>query len=118
QRATAVGIRSWEECDRFTHLDVHTLRRVYRQSRRLLSIAALMYERSLGEPAPFESAFPEEPEPAPLLLREKDQRKKLAWVAERIVEVYEQVGRLPSIAVFVPQNDLVKTVAKVLDAEL
>ncbi len=118
QRATTYGIRSWADCDRFAHLEVHTLRRVYRQSRRLLSIAALMYERSLSEPAPFESAFPKEPEPAPLLLREKNQQKKLAWVAKRIVEVYEQVGRLPSIAVFVPQNDMVKPIAKALDSEL
>jgi len=118
QRATTFGIRSWEECDRFGHLEVHTLRRVYRQSRRLLSIAALMYERSMGEPAPFESAYPDEPEPAPLLLRDKNQGRKLAWVAQRIVEVYEQVGRLPSIAVFVSDNDQVKAVAKALDAEL
>lgn len=118
QRVTTIGIRSWQDCSDIPGLTVYTLRRVYRQSRTLLRIASALYEHSVGEPAPFESPFPEAPEPAPLLLVDGDRRRQCRWIAERILEVYERYEQLPSIAVFVPTEHDVRTTSDELQARL
>ena len=102
QRVTRTGLRRWEECNAFLpDLKVETLRLSYRQSRTLVRLARLMYERSTGQVAPFDSPYPEEPEPAPLVVTGNDSYENCRWIAARIVEIYNICGRLPSIAVFV-----------------
>ncbi|HEX9939241.1 MAG TPA: hypothetical protein VGB15_19010 [Longimicrobium sp.] len=102
QRVTANGLRHWDEVRTFApDVSVHALQRVYRQSRSLLRVAGVLYEIAMKEPPPFTSPFAEEDEPPPLHFRSADRERTVEWVAERIVEVYECVGYLPSIAVFV-----------------
>jgi hypothetical protein len=102
QRVTLNGLRHWDEVHAFApDAAVHTLDRVYRQSHALLRVAGILYEIAVKEPPPFSSPFAEEDEPPPLRFRSAHREHGVRWVADRIVEVYESVGYLPSIAVFV-----------------
>jgi hypothetical protein len=113
QRVTANGLKDWEEVRAFApDVAVHTLERVYRQSHALLRVAGLVYEIAMKTPPPFTSPFAEEDEPPPLRFRASDRSQSVRWVADRIVEVYESVGYLPSIAVFVADEaDVTDTAA-------
>lgn len=104
QRVTADGLRNWQECDLISDsFAIKTLGRVYRQSPKLLSIAAKLYEKSVGEKPSFASAFENDGlDPQPLVLFSDDNDRVGRWVANRIVEIYELNGfRLPSVAIFV-----------------
>jgi len=68
----------------------------------------------MKEPPPFSSPFVEEDEPPPLRFRSSNRDLGVRWVADRIVEVYESVGYLPSIAVFVADEADVSATADAL----
>lgn len=105
QRMTSQGIQHWNELETFGPTPRHCELRVsYRQSPRLLEIAAALYHSTVGDPAPFESAFTESPEdPFALTFHASSAEASARWIADRIVEIYSSTDeRLPSIAVLVP----------------
>ena len=113
QRVTLNGIASWQECEIYSkRFEVHVLDRAYRQSSRLLGLAAKLYQNSMNEPAGFVSAFePTQQDPSPLKLHAKDRRSLGAWLSERVLEIYElNKRRLPSIAVLVSSEEEVSQI--------
>jgi UvrD-like helicase family protein len=119
QRLTGSGIRAADELDWIRavadvrNLEIREVASNYRQSERL-SILARAVEGGTVEPVP------QSDDPA-LLLVENLQRTDLAiWLADRIREIEEHVGHLPSIAIFVDSeqriDDLVEDVRPFLSA--
>ena len=110
QRVTNHGLADWQECDLFLKnftKHTHTLDKNYRQSARLLQIAKKLYVQTMQKPAPFETSYKQnENDPPPLQFNAKKNRDELAeWLAERISEIYIiHENRLPSIAIFVPEE--------------
>lgn len=107
QRVTTQGIASWNECDIFAKMTSYSVNTVYRQSPVLLRIAKTLYERNVGSPPPFESAYLEGGnDPKPLMLLENDDEATGEWIAARIAEIQTyNNGRLPSIALFVDSDE-------------
>ena len=104
QRMTREGLDSWSELSLL--LPPHDncpLKLSYRQSARLLTIAAELYRKFVAEPPPFESAYAEDPtDPAPLLVHATDANATADWLTARILEIYRyNREQLPSIAIFV-----------------
>lgn len=109
QRLTNCGISQWESLNSLIPgVRVESLKRCYRQSPRLLAVATELYQLTVGQPAPFTSAYDESDydQIPPLLLEHAAGLEPLAkWLCERVVEIYQiHQGKLPSIAIFVPQE--------------
>ena len=109
QRLTDYGLAQWNSLNALIPgIQVESLRRCYRQSPRLLAVASELYQLTVGQPAPFISAYDESnyDQIPPLLLEYAAGLEPLAkWLCERIIEIYQiHQGRLPSIAIFVPQE--------------
>ena len=108
QRVTNHGIADWQECDLFfKKFTEYALNKNYRQSVRLLQIAEKLYVQTMKTPAPFETSYKKnENDPPPLQFNAKKDRDALAeWLADRISEIYRiHENRLPSIAIFVPEE--------------
>ena len=108
QRVTNHGLADWQECDLFLkNFTTHTLDKNYRQSARLLQVAKNLYVQIMKKEAPFQTVYKENKnDPPPLLFNAKKERDALAeWLAERISEIYRiHEDRLPSIAIFVPEE--------------
>jgi DNA helicase IV len=121
QRMTKHGVATWTELellqDKPTLFD---LKVSYRQSPKLLTIAGELWRKTIGTPPPFSSAYSSTTdEPDALHFENPDTAQQAAWVADRVVEVFEaNTNRLPSIAVFVPSEDQVRQVSKLLSAAL
>ncbi len=110
QRMTGHGIGDWPEIGELVEApETHELRFSYRQSKKLLKIAACLFEKSVDRPAPFEAGFAESlDDPAALHYRESSREAVADWLTKRIGEIYEICGHLlPSIAVLVPSEDQV-----------
>jgi adenylate kinase family enzyme len=105
QRMTREGVSSWTELSLLLppYKD-YPLRLSYRQSARILRIAAELYKRFVIEPPPFDSAFADDPsDPAPLMFHAADTSATANWLVDRIIEIYRyNREQLPSIAIFVP----------------
>jgi DNA helicase IV len=117
QRMTSEGITSWED---FTNAipksEVKNLQVSYRQSQTLLSLAKIIYQKSTGQIANYESYIEkDEAEPKPLMLISQDEDDKLQWIATRILEIYRAYnGSIPSIAIFLSDENLLESFAKEL----
>lgn len=102
------GISSWESLKKwvFPKLEIYPLKKSYRQWPTLLDLSKQMYEDDLGMKAPFESALvKQEYEAVPLAFISEDEDEKIDWLANRIDEVYNHFGALPSIAIFLNENE-------------
>ncbi len=111
QRMTDQGIGDWQELTELVKApESHELRLSYRQTKKLLKIAARLYEQSIGRAAPFEAGFAESADDPDALWYRNSSRDSVAqWLTQRIGEIYEICGQLlPSIAVLVPDEDCVK----------
>ena len=108
QRVTNHGLADWQECDLFRKkFTTCMLDKNYRQSARLLQVAKNLYVQIMKKEAPFQTVYDENKnDPPPLQFNAKKDRDVLAeWLAERISEIYKIHGnRLPSIAIFVPEE--------------
>jgi hypothetical protein len=121
QRMTNEGIADWQEISELVEApESHELRFSYRQSKKLLKIAARLFETSVGRPAPFEAGFGESPEdPAALHYRASSREAVAAWLTQRIGEIYRICGQLlPSVAVLVPDEDHVRPLADLIQQPL
>ncbi len=108
QRMTSEGITSWDD---FTKLvpnsEIKDLQISYRQSPTLLALAKAIYKESTGIDATYESYIErDEAEPKPLIFISENEDEKLEWIAHRIIEINRAYGySIPSIAIFLPEED-------------
>lgn len=107
QRVTANGVRDrseleWLNSAAGVQIDIREIDIGYRQSQRLRDLADALATLD-GDPQVTTKAprGSEEADVWPLLGEELSGNKLAAWLAERIYEVEREIGRLPSIAVFV-----------------
>ena len=121
QRVTDSGLETWEDCQLISpSFNVHKIERVYRQSPKLLNIARILYEDNIGEKAPFRSAYPERGnEPEPLKMDTSGEADYGQWITDRILEIYQiHRGKLPSIAVFVADDDQIPAALEAIEDSL
>ncbi len=121
QRMTKHGVSDWGELAILHQIPVtFDLKVSYRQSPKLLKIAGELWQKTIGTPPPFSSAYATTThEPDALHFGSADAAQQAAWMADRIVEVFAANNhRLPSIAVFVPSEDAVRHVSKLLSEAL
>jgi hypothetical protein len=121
QRMTTWGTRSLEEVKMvLPDVDVRRITTTYRQSRRLNELARAIVKVFGGSgdvaTVPAETDFEGE-SPA---LKEgcSDQATLVAWIAERIREIERFVGKLPSIAIFVKDDNEIPSLADALNRAL
>lgn len=118
QRMTSHGISDWPEVAELLAdaPESKSLTLSYRQSRKLLTIAAQLYEKSIGKPAPFSAGYGENAnDPDALRFQANSRAEQAQWIAARIGEIYKICGEvLPSIAVLVPEESDVRPVADLL----
>ncbi len=121
QRLTSIGITSWDDLSFISDSFItHNVTTVYRQSRKLLGIASKLYEHFIGMAPSFISAFQEsESDPDPLKYSSGNNIEDLSeWIALRIIEIYRINDTLPSIAVFVPEEDQIDNIYNILSSSL
>ena len=119
QRVSKQGITSWDGIvELLPNVEIHDLKISYRQSQTLIELAKAIYFKSEGREAPYKAFLErDETEPKPLLFCSIDQSEKLAWLASRIIEIYGAYGNtIPSIAVFLPNENLLESFARELGA--
>lgn len=117
QRMTSQGIGDWKEISELAPSpEMHELKLSYRQSRKLLRIAARLFEKSIGQPAPFSAGYGEKPDdPDALWYQNQSSQDQSRWITERIGEVYRICDQtLPSVAVLVAEEADVRSVADLL----
>lgn len=118
QRMTSQGITSWNKIDDLVSSppDKHDLKLSYRQSRKLLRIAAQLYEKALGHPAPFSAGYAENVnDPDALWYSARSKEDQAKWIVKQIGELHRIWGEtLRPIAVFVPDEADVSSTANLL----
>ena len=125
QRMTEFGLRGWEEYESIAkEVGLAPVQRAdlqvsYRQSHRLLSATTRLYEASTGSVASTRSPYPpSEHDPPPLLHVGTDLQDCADWIARRVVEIrrsYDDHWVVPTIAVLVPNESSVGTLAQALE---
>ncbi|MDE2762456.1 MAG: hypothetical protein OXK74_06660 [Gemmatimonadota bacterium] len=125
QRMTHFGLREWKEYEALAKevglAAVHRagLNVSYRQSQRLLAATNRLYEASTGNVPPTISPYPpSEHDPPPLLHFGTDLQDCADWIARRVVEIrrsYDHHRVIPTIAVLVPDESSVDSLAQALD---
>ena len=101
------GINSWDELKKFVlpSLDIKHLSISYRQLPTLLDVSKEMYKDDQGEYPSYTSKMGKsDDEPLPILLVSDDEDEKARWIANRIIDLYENYESLPSIAIFVGED--------------
>ena len=89
----------------FDKIEVKDLKISYRQSRELLSLAHSLYRKALHKIAPYRSYLETmDNVPKPLWYEADDDEKKAKWIIQRILEIKNNYGFVPSIAIFVTDN--------------
>jgi UvrD-like helicase C-terminal domain len=114
QRITSHGIRNdadieWLNRTAEIEVDVRTINIGYRQSRRLreLSDALAVLLDDVERPETQAAKGSEEANARPLLGERLAGKLLAKWLAKRIEEVEDSIGRLPSIAIFVDGDALI-----------
>jgi len=110
QRLEKSGIKSWEEYLKvFQKASLEELNRSYRQTEYLLDMAKDIYSNNTSENLDLTPEYQmNENDPKPLMFINKDDQKRLEWMADRILDINRlNKNRLPSIAIFVKDDDLV-----------
>ena len=103
QRLTPYGIKDWSELEGVlpNHVMV-SMKTSYRQSKKLLEVAKLIYEDTLHQSPRYIANMKTKKVPAPLAYVDENEGKKIEWISKRISEVYRAYGeQMPSIAIFV-----------------
>ena len=114
QRITHTGIRSESELlwiERVTaghSIEVRSIGISYRQSQRLKELAEATDPDMVTLGRTEQTAYPDDP--APLLLEKAGSDSAFTWLASRISEIELNLGRLPSIAIFVNGDDKIDAI--------
>jgi hypothetical protein len=103
------GIFDWnmlEDNRLFNKVEIKNLNVSYRQSKELLRLAHSLYRRTLHKIAPYKCYFDDmDNVPKPLWYENEDEEKKAKWIVQRILEIKENYGFVPSIAIFVANQE-------------
>lgn len=113
------GLKSWEQLRDwvFPGLDVFTLKTSYRQWPALLEVSQRMYRDDQGQDAPYECYDLNKPKASAMAFVSKSTEKKIDWLAERIWKVFDHFsggGSLPSVAVFINEDEDVSAFVEAL----
>lgn len=115
------GVTNWMDLQRtnlFSDIEVKNLTKSYRQSPELMRLADTIYEQTMGQPSPYTSYLEnDETCPKPLLFQSDDEEEKAEWITERVLEVKQKYGFVPSIAVFVADRDDARRLEDILKDE-
>ena len=117
QRMTNSGLTDWKL---FLELvgdgEIRYLSVSYRQSPTLLELAKRFYEVVTGNKAKYTSYSLQSPyEPKPVIKQISDFDEKMEWITQKLFKIYKTYGnRIPSIAIFVPDDEAVMKVTKSL----
>lgn len=121
QRVTRSGLNNWKECKFISEdLEEKELNISYRQTPALLSIAAQLYENVIGQKPPFQSKYKDTYKTPSLLKFQSANGEKVGdWITQRVHEIYEiNDSKLPSIAIFVPEEDDIETAYQIIHEKL
>ncbi len=101
------GITSWNDLDWIIpDLEKYELKTSYRQLPTLLQIAKEMYKDDQGTEPNYQSYMKQsDNEPAPLAFISENEDEKVEWISKRIQEVAETYETIPSIALFVGEEE-------------
>lgn len=116
QRLTPFGLNNWDECQFMCpSFQLKPVSTVYRQSQKLLCVAVKLYKHFINEEPPFKSAFAQSAaDPDPLRFKSKTNTDSIAWITQRIIDIYNINQALPSIAIFVPEESHITEIYKTL----
>jgi DNA helicase IV len=117
QRMTSQGIKNWKEVEDLVSPfpEIYDLKVVYRQSQKLLQIAAQLYQQTIGEPAPFSAGYAGSPsDPDALWFSSESRQNQSLWIIKRIGELHRIWGEMLPVAVFVPSEADVSPTAELL----
>jgi DNA polymerase III delta prime subunit len=121
QRVTTSGVTNWKECE-FVSNDLQKQELVisYRQTPVLLQIAGKLYENTIGQKPPFHSKNADDSQdPRPLKFKADNNEELGEWVAQRVNEIYKiNNSKLPSIAVFVPEENDIDLAYEIIQEKL
>lgn len=121
QRLTSWGAKSLDEIQWiYENIDVREVSIAYRQSKPLANLAQDLLD-ALGR-SPSEISLPDYSDSkgySPALLEHSENGDNLVhWLSERIVEIYKNIGQLPSIAIFVNSESDVRPLSETLGKAL
>lgn len=108
QRLTFNGVESWSQLTSITNqLEISKLKTSYRQSPTLLDLATSIYFQSTGAELALKPFLDRNPnEPKILCEISEDEKIKIEWIGQRIIEIYSAYGNMiPSIAIFLSEPD-------------
>lgn len=117
QRMTEVGLRNWQELGLFIPKFIEKKLLVsYRQSPTLLDVAQEIYQKATGKTSEYLSFMDkDDDEPMPLIYVNNEESESIEWIANRILEINRAYdNKIPSIAIFLPNEDLLDAFAKKL----
>lgn len=113
------GITNWNDLQSkliFPKLDVMSLNISYRQGPELMKLANSLYEKAMRVPSPYICALNGlENTPRPLWFESNDEVEKAEWIADRVLEIKDNYNCVPSIAVFVSDEESGKKLKMLLD---
>lgn len=125
QRTSVEGIRDWNDLDSLLSRQIHTwksfvdvqfLDKSYRQSHSLVSIARELYKSQRNVYPKYHANWPKiENEPRPALYISSEEDARVNWIAERVEDIwldYSSIDVIPTVAVFVPSEDDIDSVAE------
>ena len=118
QRMTKSGVEDWDGfVDYLGSGQIEHLKVSYRQSPTLLDLAKLFYRESTGVNADYISYTVHSPyEPKPEVKKLETMQQKVDWISEKINGIYKTYApKVPSIAIFVPNDEQVHMLSKALN---
>ncbi len=119
QRITGHGITDWAHCNLVSpEMATHELKRPYRHSPVLQSVAAKLYASGAGKE--LEWIVDEAgDDPRPLRFTSTDREATGRWIADRISEIYRiHQRRMVSVAVFVAEESHIQEARELLEDPL
>lgn len=119
QRITGHGITDWAHCRLVSPgIDTHELKRPYRHSPVLQSLAAKLYAAEAGRDLEW-IVEPAQDDPSPLRFTSTDRAATGRWIAERISEIYRiHQQRMVSVAIFVAEESHIQEAREILEEPL
>lgn len=107
QGLNEAGVDSWNNLNWvIPNLDKKELKISYRQLPTLLQIAKEMYKEDQGYYPEYNSFIQNsENDPRPLVFISDDEEAKIEWISHRIRDVYRAYMTMPSVAIFVGDNE-------------
>lgn len=120
QRITSYGIQANDEIKQLEEIAGKKIKKKkiatpYRQSRKLQELAkALSADDSNDPTAPARRASVQDTDINPLLAEQHTDEQLAHWLAERISEIERAIGKLPSIAIFVKDEQTIDQLVNLL----